>query len=52
MVHHADAERHRAHDRESQVNRLDKALDGAGARDWIVVDMKNDWKVIYPFELE
>jgi hypothetical protein len=29
---------------------LDKALDEAQAKGWTVVDMKKDWKVIYPFE--
>jgi hypothetical protein len=29
---------------------LDKGLDEAIEKGWIVVDLKNDWKVIYPFE--
>ena len=37
----------RSYDRESQIGRLNKALDEAIARKWIVVDMKRDWKVIY-----
>jgi len=32
------------------VGKLDKALDEATAKKWIVVDMKRDWKIIYPFE--
>ena len=32
------------------VGRLDKALDDAAAKGWIVADMKRDWKVIYPFQ--
>jgi hypothetical protein len=39
-----------AYDRESRVGRLDKAWDEAVRRKWIVVDMKTDWKVIFPFE--
>jgi hypothetical protein len=49
LVHHTDAEREWAYDRESPVGKLDKALDEAQAKGWIVVDMKNDWKTIFPF---
>jgi phosphoglycolate phosphatase-like HAD superfamily hydrolase len=50
LVHHTDAEREYAYDRHSQVGKLDKALDEARKRDWTVVDMKRDWKVIFPHE--
>ena len=50
IVHHTDAEREYAYDRNTSVGRLDKALDEAPRRGWLVVDMKQDWKVIYPFE--
>jgi len=50
IVHHTDAEREWAYDRDSHVGKLDKALDEAPKRGWTVVDMKDDWKVIYPFE--
>ncbi len=50
LVHHTDAEREYAYDRKSHIGRLDKALDEAARRGWLVVDMKQDWKVIYPFE--
>jgi hypothetical protein len=49
-VHHTDAEREWAYDRESHIGRLAKGLDEANAKGWTVVDMKKDWKVIYPFE--
>jgi phosphoglycolate phosphatase-like HAD superfamily hydrolase len=49
IVHHTDAEREWAYDRTSPVGRLDKALDAAQAEGWTVVDMKNDWKSIFPF---
>jgi phosphoserine phosphatase len=52
LVHHTDAEREWAYDRESHVGRLDKALDEARPRGWTIVDMKKDWEVIYPFELD
>lgn len=50
IVRHTDAEREYAYDRKSKIGKLDKALDEATARGWTVVDMKRDWKVIYPFE--
>ena len=34
----------------SKIGKLDKALDEATAKGWTVVDMKNDWKTIFPFE--
>jgi phosphoglycolate phosphatase-like HAD superfamily hydrolase len=48
IVHHTDAEREWAYDRTSPIGKLDKAWDEATARKWVVVDMKQDWKVIYP----
>ncbi|MCB8819927.1 HAD family hydrolase [Microvirga rosea] len=50
LVHHTDAEREYAYDRDSKVGRLDKALDAAALDRWTVVDMKRDWKVIFPAE--
>ncbi|MBT8359315.1 MAG: haloacid dehalogenase-like hydrolase [Deltaproteobacteria bacterium] len=49
-VHHTDAEREWAYDRKSSFGHLDKGLDEAQAKGWTVVDMKQDWKVIYPHE--
>ncbi|RLA20578.1 MAG: haloacid dehalogenase-like hydrolase [Gammaproteobacteria bacterium] len=50
IVHHTDAEREWAYDRHSHVGRLDKALIEAKEKGWTVIDMKKDWKVIYPFQ--
>jgi hypothetical protein len=50
LVHHTDAVREYAYDRQSRIGKLDKAWDEAIQRKWIVVDMKADWNVIYPFE--
>jgi phosphoserine phosphatase len=50
LVHHTDAEREYAYDRDSKVGRLDKALDEAIQKKWTIVDMKNDWKQIFPFQ--
>jgi hypothetical protein len=49
LVHHTDAEREWAYDRKFFIGHLDKALDEANAKGWTVVDMKNDWKTIFPF---
>jgi len=48
FVHHTDADREYAYDRKSHVGTLDKALDKAGANGWIIVDMKKDWKEVFP----
>ena len=48
IVHHTDPEREWAYDRTSHVGRLERALDEAPKRGWILVDMKQDWKVVYP----
>lgn len=50
LVHHTDAVREYAYDRNSDVGSLDKALDEALAKGWTVVDMKTDWKTIFPAE--
>lgn len=50
IVHHTDAEREWAYDRDSHIGKLDQALDEAPARGWIVIDMKNDWNTIFPAE--
>ena len=50
IVHHTDAEREWAYDRNSHIGRLDKALDEATAKGWTVVSMKTDWKRIFAFE--
>jgi phosphoserine phosphatase len=48
FVHHTDADREFAYDRKSHVGTLDKALDQADANGWIIVDMKSDWKTVFP----
>jgi phosphoserine phosphatase len=47
IVHHDDAEREYAYDRQSAIGRLDRGLDEAPRRGWIVVSMKNDWKRVF-----
>ncbi len=48
IVHHTDAEREYAYDRQSSIGKLDKAWDEAVTRRWTVVDMKSDWGAIFP----
>jgi hypothetical protein len=50
IIHHDDAKRETAYDRESLVGRLDKALDEAPQRGWTVVSIKNDWSKIFPYQ--
>jgi len=50
IVHHTDAEREYAYDRQSHFGKLDKALDAAAPNRWTVVDMKKDWKRVFAFE--
>jgi phosphoglycolate phosphatase-like HAD superfamily hydrolase len=52
IVHHTDAEREWAYDAPSVIGQLKEALVQAPERGWTVVDMKTDWKVIYPFEMK
>ena len=48
IVHHTDAEREWAYDRDSHIGRLDRGLDEAARRGWLLVDMARDWKTVYP----
>lgn len=48
LVHHTDADREWAYDRNSPIGELNKGLTDAPTKGWLLVDMKKDWKVIYP----
>lgn len=50
IIHHTDAVREWAYDRYSAVGRLNKGLDSAFVYKWQVVDMKKEWKRVYPFD--
>lgn len=52
LVHHTDAKREWAYDKDSHIGKLDKALVEVNEKGWTVVDMKEDWKVVFPFETE
>ena len=47
ILHHDDAEREFAYDRESHVGRLDRGLDEADARGWVLVSMARDFGVVF-----
>ena len=47
-VHHTDAEREYAYDHPSAIGQLELGLAAAAKQGWTVVDMKTDWKTIYP----
>ena len=51
-IHHTDAEREWAYDRDSHIGRLDKGLDEAKKNGWVIVDMKEAWKTVYPVNSE
>jgi len=48
IVHHTDAVREYAYDRDTSFGRLDKALDAAPGQGWVVIDMAKDWKTVFP----
>ena len=47
LVHHDDAEREVAYDRDSPVGKLAKGLDEGPARGWLIVSMKDDWNSVF-----
>ena len=49
-IHHTDEVREWAYDRTSSIGKLDRGLNDAAKYNWLIVDMKKDWKQIYPFE--
>jgi hypothetical protein len=46
-IHHTDASKEYAYDRNSKIGTLDKALDEASEKRWLVVDMKEDWATVF-----
>jgi phosphoglycolate phosphatase-like HAD superfamily hydrolase len=50
LIHHTDADREWAYDRESHIGKLNKGLDDAAKYGWQVVDMKKDWTRVYSFD--
>ncbi|MEM1083417.1 MAG: HAD family hydrolase [Verrucomicrobiota bacterium] len=49
-VHHTDAEREWAYDRDSHIGRFDKGLDEAREKGWTIADMEKDWKKVFAYE--
>jgi len=52
LLHHTDQDREWAYDKGSRVGALDKALQEANQRGWVVIDMKDDWRTVFPWELQ
>ncbi|MCA9497675.1 MAG: haloacid dehalogenase-like hydrolase [Nitrospira sp.] len=50
LVHHTDDEREWAYDRKSHIGHLSRGLDEGAKRGWTIVNMKADWKRVFPFE--
>lgn len=50
IVHHTDAEREFAYDRDSHVGKLVRGLDEGPERGWLIVDMARDWERVWPSE--
>ncbi len=48
IIHHTDAEREYAYDRQSPIGKLDQAWDEGVKRGWLIVDMRTDWKTVFP----
>lgn len=48
IVHHNDADREYAYDRDSHIGQLSRGLDEGPSRGWVILSMKDDWKTIYP----
>ena len=48
LIHHDDADREWAYDRDSKIGHLDTALDEAKAHGWTIVSMRDDWRTIFP----
>jgi hypothetical protein len=44
LVHHDDAEREWAYDRESHIGKLERGLDEGPERGWVIISMKDDWR--------
>jgi hypothetical protein len=49
-IHHDDAAREWAYDRQSPIGRLDRGLDEAPRRNWVVVSIKDDWRRVFAFD--
>jgi len=48
IVHHDDAAREFAYDRDSHIGKLRRGLDEGPQRGWLILSMKDDWKAVYP----
>lgn len=47
IIHHTDAAREYAYDRDSHIGQLNKGLDDGPGMGWLIVDMAQDWARVY-----
>ena len=47
IVHHTDAKREWAYDRDSTSGRLDRGLDDAVNNGWLLIDMASEWRLVF-----
>lgn len=52
LIHHDDTEREYAYDRQALVGSLNRGLDEAEARGWLLVSMKNDWSIVFAHDAD
>jgi phosphoserine phosphatase len=50
IIHHTDAAREWAYDRDSSTGRLDRGIDDAAAHGWLLIDMASEWNQVFPAE--
>lgn len=50
IIHHTDSLREFSYDRDSHVGKLSRGLDDASKFNRLIIDMKNDWKKVYPYD--
>jgi len=48
LLHHDDAAREYAYDRDGHVGKLDRGLDDAAENGWVIVSMKDDFATVFP----
>jgi hypothetical protein len=52
LLHHDDAAREYAYDRDGHVGKLDRGLDDAAENGWVIVSMKDDFATVFPEALQ
>jgi phosphoserine phosphatase len=52
LLHHTDAKREYAYDRTAQSGKLDKGLEEANVKGWLIVDVNDDWRTVFKGEAQ